>query len=713
MKTYKQKITLLLIVGLVLSFSSCVNDKYDATETIGSTAGFDFKTTKDFKVSITTLDNANSPIVGAYIELYTQNPLNEDGTLKTESEKYLIYKGITSADGTLVTQIAPATSVDSLRILTSYIGLPSLYTAKLNSSELNVVLGGSSAQNARAYVIGSDNDTGIKYITEFKKVNDLYAFGSWDNSGAPTYLEKTSDVISSSLLADINASLPEYKQLPVSHPEYFASKDDGSIVLVEAAEVWVTFVHEGASYLNTLAYYSHPTGQAPATKSVISFPTVIFPNVSFPGSGGNLKSGSKVQLYYYDAANTRYTSVFPAGTTIDWALRSNGWTGSTIGNGYFTYYSDARFNPETNESLRKHNVILKDDTRKLLLIGFEDLKRDNGSDNDFNDAVFYASVTPYTAVKSGIYQSIDTPLDTDKDGVTDTKDEYPNDATRAFNNYYPAKDIYGTLAFEDLWPAKGDFDFNDIVVDYNFNQITNAKNQIVAVNSKLLLRANGGSFRDAFGIQFNTTPNNVKSTTTEVTNILGQKKSNQWNFISFNTNGTEKNQSKAVVYAFDDQWYIMDKGNTVPGAVTAAPKAIILNVEFNTPIDPTTFGTAPYNPFIFTNFSPSYRDSLGLKMERGTEVHLPGQEPTSLANINLFGTVDDNSSLDSKKYYMSDKYLPWAINIPVQFNYPIEKGDVRKAFLYFNEWATSKGVKYPDWYVNKTGYRNNSMIFIK
>ena len=59
--------------------------------------------------------------------------------------------------------------------------------------------------------------------------------------------------------------------------------------------------------------------------------------------------------------------------------------------------------------------------------------------------------------------------DTDEDGVSDLFDDYPNDPEKAFDNYSPAEGQFGTLAFEDLWPAKGDYDFNDIVIDYQYN----------------------------------------------------------------------------------------------------------------------------------------------------------------------------------------------------------------------------------------------------
>merc|ERR1711991_317750 len=53
--------------------------------------------------------------------------------------------------------------------------------------------------------------------------------------------------------------------------------------------------------------------------------------------------------------------------------------------------------------------------------------------------------------------------DVDGDGISNAEDDFPDDADRSFNNFFPASG-YGTLAFEDLWPARGDYDFNVLVV---------------------------------------------------------------------------------------------------------------------------------------------------------------------------------------------------------------------------------------------------------
>jgi hypothetical protein len=70
--------------------------------------------------------------------------------------------------------------------------------------------------------------------------------------------------------------------------------------------------------------------------------------------------------------------------------------------------SDSRFNPENDASKRKHNVVLKDTNRQLLLLGLEDIKPRKWFRRDFNDGIFYSTITPFTAVKTDRLKSIAT-----------------------------------------------------------------------------------------------------------------------------------------------------------------------------------------------------------------------------------------------------------------------------------------------------------------
>lgn len=692
MKSINFRSLLFVLVGLSLSLTSCLNDQYNQILSSSSTADFDFKTTQSINVSVSTLNNANQPINGAHVKLFTKNPINPDGTLKADNESYLIYTGTTNSAGELQCSISPATTVDSLTVLVDQIGLPQLQTLKLSSSDVKFVIGGSSPSNIRAKSAKQQNVTVLGLPTP-NLVNGWYTLGTWDNQGVPNYLSLPDDIIPNSLMSDLTATLPEYQSILKTHPTFLDGTNDGNVKLFQDAEVYLTFLHEGAGYTSTLAYYTYPTATPPTSVNDIKNRIVIFPNSSYMNSGGGLKSGNKVKLLYLDPVTNKYSNIFPAGTSVGWVLHAMGWNGNIKSdNPTYTYYSDYMFNPELDPTLRKHNVILNDEARKLLIVSFEDMRRDQGSDNDFNDVVFYATTNPLTAIQPNLYKSIGSQLDTDGDGVPDISDDYPTDPSRAHNNFYPSKGQNGSLAFEDLWPSKGDYDFNDLVVDYNFNQITNAQNQIVEVDAQITERATGTFYHNAFGIEFNTDPSNVVS-------VSGEHISK--NYLNIASNGTEAKQSKAVIIAFDDAWDLLTSYNTITGNPYSAPHVINLNIRFTKPINPTTFGTAPYNPFIIINGT------------RAKEVHLAGSAPTSLADLSLLGTGDDNSNITTGKYYMSNKYLPWAINIPVQFDYPAEKQDITKAYLNFNSWATSKGTTKTDWYVNKAGYRDATKIFIK
>lgn len=213
-------------------------------------------------------------------------------------------------------------------------------------------------------------------------------FGTYNAVGRPNYLVSPSDVISSGLSTRISNSLPEYYPVPKYHPEYLATGVSHDLILKDSADVWITFVDEGAGYKNAFSFYTYNTS-APL-KSKPSSLKIIFSNMSL--EDGAVKKGDKVHLGH-----------FPANTGIGFAIIANGFTPATkktaasVGSGLNIFYSDPRFNVETVDSLKKHSALLRDSSG-LLIMGFEDLNRgDSGGDHDFNDAVFYLTLNPGTA----------------------------------------------------------------------------------------------------------------------------------------------------------------------------------------------------------------------------------------------------------------------------------------------------------------------------
>jgi hypothetical protein len=225
--------------------------------------------------------------------------------------------------------------------------------------------------------------------------------GGYSGNGTPNYLESPGDVVSVETLELIDSAFPETFRVTTCNPHYITSNYDTELSLTSQTEVFVTFVSEGAGYRNVLGFYTYdtnsPLSSAPSDNDI----TIVFPNISALGSGGGLQTGDKVSI-----------GTFPAGTSIGWILLSNGWNGSQVGYGYWQLYSNPNFNPETNPSLRQHNVLIKDDTNELVVLGFEDIRRDhNWCDHDFNDALFYVSATDYNAINTN--NSIDVSTSTD------------------------------------------------------------------------------------------------------------------------------------------------------------------------------------------------------------------------------------------------------------------------------------------------------------
>ncbi len=281
--------------------------------------------------------------------------------------------------------------------------------------------------------------------------------------------------------------------------------------------------------------------------------------------------------------------------------------------------------------------------------------------------------------------------DTDGDGVTDCDDDYPDDPDRAYNSY-----TTGTAVYEDLWPSVGDYDMNDLVNYYKYNVVTNAQNKVVDIIAKFYVRAVGASFQNGFGFQLdNVLPSQIAM-------VSGYDVAP--GSVSLNANGTENNQSKAVIIAWDNAENVINRAggafyNTLVGSPTGTSDTVTITIHFNTLLSTTVVGTPPFNPFII-------KDG-----DRAVEVHLPDYIPTSLADPSYFGTIDDNTSPAANRYYKTASDLPWAINIPANFDYPVEYTDILLAYNHFADWAQSGGVIHPDWYMDLPGYRNNANIY--
>ncbi|BAU54886.1 LruC domain-containing protein [Mucilaginibacter gotjawali] len=686
------------LICLTVLIASCKKQGFNSNTTTTTTtvdtlnsispAGFDFKTTKTVSITVSLASGANEPIASVPVNIYSSDATITDPLLTA----------MTDATGTLHAQVELPAYMDTVIIDAKYIGLMRNAKAVISNNSVNAIIGGpkgfgGSVVASNFVTLGDikNRQFTMRSLNSFNSMastdNTQYIpMGAWDGSGVPKYLT-TSDAISAQLLSYLNASLPETVDVRKLHPEYLTSSATSDLVVTATADVWVTFVSEGAGYLNSLGYYTYPTNNPPKSASDVTKIYYMFPNASLPGSGGGLNSGSKVKL-----------GTFNAGTSIGFVLLSNAFSYSgngTINTSGYKFFSTTACNPETDAALKRHTVLLST-PQNVFCIGFEDMFRQNSScDHDFNDVIIYGSSNPVTAISTNGVQPIETPKDADGDGVPDNQDAFPNDPARAYVNYYPSKSTFGTLAFEDLWPSTGDYDMNDMVVGYQYKIVSNAKNLAVEMYANYVINASGASFVSGFGVQMPFSPNLVKSVTGQ--KIIG-------NYIKQNGNGTEAGQSKTVIIPFDNYNALIKRpGGYVINAQNGAPfmksDTAKIYMSFTTPLSSSTLGSGPFNPFLISN------------QRRGYEVHLPNNAPTDLADKTLLGTSQDASNPGLGVYYKSKKSWPWALNFAGPFNYPTEGTNIGKAYTYFFQWAQSGGVLYPNWYLNTAANVNPLLIY--
>ncbi|MGB0176980.1 MAG: LruC domain-containing protein, partial [Owenweeksia sp.] len=255
--------------------------------------------------------------------------------------------------------------------------------------------------------------------------------------------------------------------------------------------------------------------------------------------------------------------------------------------------------------------------------------------------------------------------DADNDGVGDDTDDYPNDPARAYTSYFPT-DGYQTVAFEDLWPQKGDYDFNDMVLSNNVVYSSDADNNLVDAIFTVSLDAVGSGFANGLAIVFVDDNNNFISS-----DIIA----------SVSGDATEDPNVTNGLIIFDHVYnaqseYYQNNGE----GPSKTPDVFTFTVTFNS--NASNQNIIP-DVYIFRS------------NDRGLEIHLDGFSGTSAANTSYY-----NTGFDVNGTYSTASGLPWALEVVTpdkSFEHPNEKVDILEAYPQFQTWAESGGTQALDW----------------
>ncbi len=281
-----------------------------------------------------------------------------------------------------------------------------------------------------------------------------------------------------------------------------------------------------------------------------------------------------------------------------------------------------------------------------------------------------SSGTPFIAANVPV-------VDNDGDGVSSFFDVDDSDASVAFVSYFPSESTWGTYVFEDMWPVKGDYDLNDLVIGFRISYYTNSLNLVSRFRLDYNMRAAGSTYSLGAAFQLNlVAASNVQT-------VAGQALTGTSPF-QIEANGTENGVTQAVIPLFNNQKDVVTYTeflNTVSGAYSATPDQYV-SINFITPFQQADIAMSAFNMFIVAN-------------GRGREIHLPAYTGTS----NFDASLADGYTLFPGDMFKNSDGMMWGIMIPRQFSYPEERCSIVNAYNFFSDWATSGGVNHDDWYL--------------
>lgn len=605
---------------------------------------------------------------------------------------FIVGSGTTDGDGKLLTQVSVPFSCSYLVLKPNYIGLPEEIRIA-RSDERSIT---------RSFIARRGSDPEYTFdSTDFPKESSGDPIqpidGSWwfvnddySDEGIPDSLFSID--LEKDFLKDVNNSLfKRNKDEESLSAELKAGLLVGTLDMSADNDVWMTFVDEKAGFNNTLGYYIYETDKKPPSIGVDDI-TLVFPNASY----------GKRKDEYLNSGDTVYIGNIAKGNSLGFVLIANGWfpggkdkPGQVRDKGYQgIYYSEAELNPEgeAHASIIQYGGAYGD---KVFLVGMEDDKHYK-NDYNFNDVVFAIVVGNKDAVAPIGSHPSSTDFDNDGDGVIDSLDAYPDDAARTTKEI-----LTGTLAYEDLWPKLGDYDFNDLVVEYEYAIDGNKDNKIVSMEMKYTILASGASLPNGLSLALPLKPSDF------TVSKLTYSKAGSADTFAVVKEISEGTGSQILIFERQD-WVVGGRPfNTTPDLPSDRrdPQSVTFTLTFTPAIERNVLGAVPYDVYMLVdNAKKADKPAILVK-----EVHLIGFAPTTLAHQDF---LDESDGLKNKDHYKSERNLPWAIHIPGPWTYPLEQKSIVEGYKHFGAWAESGGEKYKDWYlVDTSAYRNSGSLY--
>ena len=270
-------------------------------------------------------------------------------------------------------------------------------------------------------------------------------------------------------------------------------------------------------------------------------------------------------------------------------------------------------------------------------------------------------------------------------------------------SYYPSASEWATIAFEDNWPSIGDYDFNDLVMNYRISEYR-LNDEVIRIKLEGQIAAVGALHHNGFAFHL---PSISRSTIDE--NAIRYTINN----LPQNTSPLEAGRSQAIVIITNDVWDFVSAGvdcnyhRTEPGCGSDIQMVFSMTLPMVNAIPSLQMPEFPYDPFLFASDGYDHSLAFGLPPGRAYEIHLPDNAPTEAFRVDFFGRRDDRSEPQNERYFVSENGMPWAINVGVELQYSLEYMDLIYAYPLFSSFIANQGLVDADWYILENANTDN------
>lgn len=652
------------LILAVLLLAGCIDDKPDAgTNPSGGGEWNDFPFTT---AAVTELSIDYAAPASVYFEVYDQNPVteNETGTAYVKKEGIEpLYAGVTDDRGRFTKRVSLPTYLEK-----AYLYTPNMYARTLLvATRENGILTASDAVSPEtaSFASGTRATYESAVIASGEWKNWL---GSYDNSTGKISYAYTGSTLREKNYEEVYKATTSVFNINKSCPKEYRSSND--LYLEKDAEVAVTFLASNTCWNCSMGYYYYDASTPPSSLKDVNV-ILIFPNTQ-DGKWSlrterelrkyiGVERGTSVQLKYYPniASGSREgeTTVFPKGYRIGFALATNAWSNRISGFGGTKTYRAAtsaglsindKGQPYQEPRTAVYRYANASKGINSVVFSFEDYT----TDENFSDIIFTMKSNPVEAV-------VDIP----------SVDVKPGAETEV-------KLLKGIYAFEDLWPSRGDYDMNDVMVKLNYEKkFTQAG---ITSEAYLLKTYNNYAGYDN-GLAVTLCGASVSADLS--VSILRPSATEYEPYTEF------KREGKVLLLTENVK---TDIGATYRiEAAYASPQ--------------TEENTGLILPFIFnttrTELTPGKR----------WEVHIPYEAPTDKIESSYFGQGDDRSDPASGRYYVRAENYPFAFFLSGATDADLsglldpknEKTPIDQLFPGYLDWAASKGTVNTDWYKKK------------